>query len=614
MPEYLLNFLNQYWHRTIFVVAHALLLGFYIVMMLTSLWLLWRERRPMRELENLGIDLKDTPDFTKLTHSVSAMPNSALTKQLRRGLNASSVGEEFEAQAAVEHVVRAVSLMDDVIRFCINGFVVVGLMGTLYGFYEIWQKNKTTILSDSSETYLQGMATALSVSFVGLFLALVTNFLFSLFRAWRQSFIESASSLLSQIGDLVPIESKVGLLLGQLVAPLNELVEQLTRQNNETLRGLTEAVNTRTEQLNNLINEAVGGWQSLMQEFKRETLAAVADLKDASSRLADSSVKVSATMTEVSKGLERTKDIGKIINRLEKTSEDIVAKISKRLEDATNAWARKLSSSVQEHRAAIEQQSQALEKMIKGLTAKAISDFKLVTGQISEELATLKNDFASKTDQVAAHWMTKMSHGASEMTKTMEGIVKGWQEAVTNTSANIMGALASSRELMNEVTNKVKSLNSEIETLKTVVLVLTDKAGAPIQLGRAADELAKARESLEALVASVSQNQALNDLKAALEANSGALRILGERLEGLSTTADGNKEIVRVIGDIKASLSAMQTDLLSGQVAVRIRREPRPPIPGPTPKPSWIESLKNRLPWNRKKTRKAVTNPSGSRK
>ena len=177
----------EYWRRSEFVALHGALLGAYVICLFWTALALLRERRALKKLKQLG-----DQDFTEALEK--SLGNSTLAAEVMglTNLSAERIGER--EQATIEHVLGGVSGTDDIIRFCVNGFVVVGLMGTLSAFYRMWQNYGATpatdpsVLTPSNTIYLEGMATALVVSFVGLRLDLGPNALFSSGKTGRAAF------------------------------------------------------------------------------------------------------------------------------------------------------------------------------------------------------------------------------------------------------------------------------------------------------------------------------------------------------------------------------------------------------------------------------------------
>jgi hypothetical protein len=637
---------EEYWKRKEFVILHGALLFIYLIMIVYSIVLFWREKRALKLLNKGSGEAPDgSESITGL--STSALSTKSVRKSaivhvwtdLKQGISSPPEGKSINS---LDLVLRAMSTPDDLIRFCVNGFVVVGLMGTLAAFYEMWRQNNTPDQlnlpsSSPNSTYLEGMATALVVSFIGLILALCTNLIFSIVKAFRHSLLMSASRSLPKPSH-VDVQGSMVSLAVEVTNRLEKLGKQLSDQNQTILNDLAGVMQLHNEQMKKLFSQAVGGLQGLMQHLSRDMLQVLGNLTVASDRLSSSSEGVAKTMGEVSKGLERTKDIGKIVNRLENMSENIVTGVSVKFEKATNAWADKLSDSVQEHIKATRLQTDLIETMLKQLTLKSITEVKAVASDVRESLGSLTKDFADETKEIAGHWMTQMSSNTNEMVRVIEGIVNGWSETVTNTSSNINTTLVGSRELVNEIAEKVKSLNDSIEQLHILLLELEDRAGAPVHLSRVAEDLSLTRQSLGDLIRSLSQNLALGELKTVLELNSTTLGNIEQRLgvirsvvnkdvikaieevqgtliphiqsiesilKGQSSNGTG-KEIIQALNSLSVHLSSLQQDIIKGRVSVRVHQNSQPsnpPIRNPKKK-SWSRTLMGKIGWRRPRKQK----------
>ena len=647
---------DEYFHRTAFVLAHAGLLLIYAIMVWQSHLAFSRERKALKWLQHrILIKNNSLEGATPASNATEAAPDFLRTSTLYKIWNdlSKQLHEKQEKQShpPVDLLRDTLSTSDELVRFCINGFVVVGLMGTLAAFYEMWRHYSSANQgnSDSSSpngSYLEGMATALVVSFVGLILALMTNLIFSLLKTTRQRFINSVRELVSQSSHPSVPDSDKGPsenLIAAIMKGLENFAFRLSEQHQEMLQHLTSERVDRDKQIQKLFTEMVGSLESLIGQFSKEVAGGHLNLNAASERLASSSQHVATTMAEVSKSLERTKDIEKIVGRLENTSQNITTRISEKLENATAIWAQEIEKSVQAHIRSSQSQTLIMENLVKDLTTKVITDIGALTNEVKDGLVNLKSDFIKQTDTIASHWMTAMSSNRDGILQQTKEIVESLSKIVIDTSASINTALAASKDQVNEITEKIKSFKSEIESLYLLLLELEDKAGAPIHLSKVADDLGLISQLLEKLVPGTLDDQILEEFRIALNSNSATLGDLQESLVGIiigcnyetirtieqtigalqtsltllfgrieSTMiqvnhdgTDGN--MTEALDDLKNHLSSLQDDLINGRVSVKLQKNSRVAKSPGNGKgdSSWLINLASLLRRNRGKQQKA---------
>jgi hypothetical protein len=612
----LMSFWQEYTNRWEFVAGHLFLIALFSVFFAIAWVLLVRERRALKELRSEFEVISELPPpppgedegryrLGRFREAVRNAGKSSLAEHLRGLLGGVLVGEDYDGKEIANRIARAITWTDDLLRFSINALVVVGLMGTLYGFYRMWSDRDLSSLSGSQQSYLTSMSTALTVSFVGLFLGLVTNLFFAILKAARQRYVERAATFLTALGGIMPSGSPTHVLLQNLLSPLHNLVTELRTQNNEVLRGLTEAVNSRTEQLNVLIAEATAAWQGTIKEFRVELLKSLGDLQASSSHLAESSVRVAATMIEVSNGLERTKDIGQIVARLDETSGTIVAQVGRKLDEAIHAWAQTLDGSTQDFERAMRQQTEASQQILGTLTSQVATNFNHTTARMLDDLNTYKSELISNAETVSAKWLTEMSNGTISVKESLVGIVEGWQRALMGTSADINTALTGARELIHDANDLVRdaaqnihSLNRDINILAPLVKEMSENAAAPILLKDVVTELDALGGSLRQLIEDLSRNLAVNNLHAALDTNTNELRNLASQFGKTKANGNGNEDIVRAIAQIEGRLSYIQSSVnaLPSQLRPAPREVVAPPPEPPKPKTRW-ERIKEKIPW-----------------
>jgi|GEM_PF-3135248 len=619
------TFFQEYLDRTFFVILHAGLVLLYLFLLGGALARLRRERRTLRQLgEDWDAERPDEVGqeeggrrLADLRQALEQAPKTAFTRQLRAIVGTTAAGEDFDTQRVTSNLARSLTSADDLIRFCINGLVIVGLMGTLYAFYQMWGTHGTASLTaDNSSVYLESLSTALVVSFVGLLLALVTNFFFALLRSRRQALLEEVSAFLVPVAGLLPTDAKTHLLLTSLLSPLERLVAQLTRQNDEVLRGLTEAVHARTEQLNLIISETAGEWQKSVTAFRSETLTSVGDLRQATGRLADSSHVVAGTMSEVSRALERTKDIGRIVDRLEATSGELIKMIGHRLEAAATDWAATYVRAAQSYEATLQRQSAAVGEASREMAAAVRGDLEALVkeglaelGELKRQLAGTLDDadkrlastlegfgakFAESLETLSARWMTRADGANDATTASLSRIVNEWQTAVATTAGTVRTALDGSRDLASEMKESVVALGNDLVMLQGLARAASETAGAPVYLGRAVEQLGQIADSLAALAAKMEYGQSLRQIEQSVTAGRAEVHSLGGSVKeiGAATLEESRAVSYRLrgvdaqFGELGREMSALRSELQ--RLPDRLKPRPRPPAPPPPPEPESI--------------------------
>lgn len=500
---------QAYFENLGFVIGHAFMVLIYV---LTLIYTQIMERRERVALKRLKTRLVPS-DLLKLDDALSGLPGpSEMATQLRTAIAEASTANSFRTQQVSERVDAKLSRYDAAIRFCINGFVVVGLMGTLFAFYRMWHEAAAAQASLTNETYLGNMARALSVSFVGLLLGLIGSFVFSVVTARRRGLMAEISEYLERFDSLVPRDSTTNRLLTRLLEPLGELITQIKTQNETVLGQLTATVDQRTEQLNKLIEDTTKQSQATMAEFKKEILAAVGSLKGSSETLSTSSKEVAATMkgvttamSDVSVSLERTKDIALLVEHMEDASTSMIKRISERLEKVTEASVKRLSLSAQQQKEFFEQQPKVLEKQFKTLTTRAAAAFKTVTGNVTTGLANLSQEFTKTSDATASKWMTLMTEGLNQHKKATTDLANEWQQLITETISTVNTSVLSSKDATAKLVGNLDALKGQIRELEQLIQNFKLNEEAPRILGEISATLTKLPTELASMNENIKQ-------------------------------------------------------------------------------------------------------------
>jgi len=133
----------EYFNRLPFVVMHGVLLLLCVAFLISSFLRLLRERRALAAFKlNLHTDAVTTSDIDSalngLRFALAKSPDASLIREMKAIVGTTAIGGDFNSSQVVEHLNESVSGYDELIRFAINGLVIVGLMGTPFALYHLW--------------------------------------------------------------------------------------------------------------------------------------------------------------------------------------------------------------------------------------------------------------------------------------------------------------------------------------------------------------------------------------------------------------------------------------------------------------------------------------------
>jgi polyhydroxyalkanoate synthesis regulator phasin len=479
-------------------------------------------------------------------------------------------GGDLDSERVTREFERSLSASDDIIRFCVNGLVIIGLMGTLYAFYQMWGTHGTADLTAGNSTlYLESMSTALLVSLVGLLLALITNFLFAATRARRQKLLDELANFLLRFAGLVATDAKTHLLMVELLAPLDVLIKKISWQNEHMVKGLVETIDRRTQELNGLVANTTRDWQGAIGAFRSEALVAAQNLNQTTGRLDATSINVSATLEHVRDSLEHAKDLGRIVDQVETSSGKLIAHIAHQLSEATNDWIAVHALAAQSYETTLKEQSKELTKTSVETADLVRNEFKKLFKDAFGEFERLKEDlaarlssanekvagslegfggvFTSSVETIGAKWRTEAMAVADASCDRMNQIVSAWQTGIEGTTQHVNTSLSGSRELMEAMKISVGTLSADLEKLQRLAKSMSDVAAAPISLSEAVQELQEISTALQTLTSKMEYGQVLDRLDYHAASNKKSFGAVKERLENLTEFQQKNSVLPRQI-------------------------------------------------------------------
>src|SRR5207247_6053951 len=104
-------------------------------------------------------------------------------------------GEVLSSELIRTQLIGSLARYDVLIRFCLNAFVISGLLGTLYNLWKLGPKFWAGLISGQENAGQSAIGIAFSASVIGLGCALLLSFVDSFFiRYRREAFVREAAN------------------------------------------------------------------------------------------------------------------------------------------------------------------------------------------------------------------------------------------------------------------------------------------------------------------------------------------------------------------------------------------------------------------------------------
>ncbi|MBM3236825.1 hypothetical protein FJZ31_11090 [Candidatus Poribacteria bacterium] len=454
----------------------------------------------------------------------------------------------------------------EALRPLINGFIVLGLMGTLFSLYRIWAQHGLDIAKDSS-TVLQNMGIAFSASFFGLVWALSCSvFLFTPLTRQTAHVVQEFNRRLIELSTKYPPRTP------------ESTIEQIA----EELHTNVEAIGTAIGQLREQEKENLTASRGILQDFRDTTKEVISNLaitvKEAQSRTEKTAEELKTSVVTTSRELlqdfrDTTNEVisnlaGTVENsqlRTEKTAEELKTNVASSLEELktrfveiSESWRKELEQTIK----ASEQAAERLGKSSENLTAatqdvvvslqavreslertkdlaQIVTSIEQLTGnylnQTQEQLNIFHNGLEEILDAartIPDEWFTMLDKRNSELASKLEAVVAGWEEHVIQTSEELSTKFSNVGEKLNPLVAFLAVDGSLMKTLEQLHLVL----GTIMEWFK---EMSKADIStqVETLINAITQlDETIHQLQPSKEplSSDGLLHLISE-VEGIHT-------------------------------------------------------------------------------
>lgn len=492
-------------------------------------------------------------------------------------------GELLDPGIIRNRLARSYGRYDTIVRTSINGFIVSGLLGTLYNLWKLGPSFWDDIIKGGVSASHPAIGVAFSSSVVGLFLALAV----SLIDAWfflrrRESLIQHVSNKLGDLAiDALPPKDSaaVAQALTKFYNTSHGFLEKLrTNQEEFSIRFLAQ-ISTSTDQLAGTLTSISKEWESLTRNAASSIEKVGQDL----------TVECN-TLTEVTRDSARVLDAA---NRLSREAESLAAvlldvrseaakhklDLNSQMERFSEAWVQKLTALTDSHSARLGEAYEKLWMSYSDQEAKSRHEGLAVLDRFALRMEGNTNEWQKERDALAAHVESMVTHWQIHLDKSLDGIssrfesvdvrhdemFKQWRQQLGTSMTTVQSGL---NELLTAI-DRLKKVPSE---LKGVYDIATQQLRS---LGQAITAItSRIAEGSPVSETVASLREAVIEFQTLIRQNGRGQSFTPESRETIAGNA--TPELIELANSISVSNSNLFTDLR----AIREILERPPPIPG----------------------------------
>lgn len=459
---------------------------------------------------------KESVAFNGLEKSGFTLPasDSGTAKLALLAAELSRKGQQPNADALRWQLLRLLTPYEAITRFCLNAFVVSGLLGTLYNLWQLSPEFWSSLLKSSSvavRTAAPDAATqasqvgqpaigiAFAASVFGLSAALFISFLDSFFiRHRRERFAsDAAAKAFAFAARLMPPTegAAVAQALDNFYRSSDSFLNKLKTDHEKLSAKFTKQVQDSSAALVSTLGQISGEWQTLSKAVAVEIGR---NQTEVSARLGELSVAVSKTEQTLGAALPSLADAGKLaatLDTLRMKAASLQDEIATKFGEYSSKWREDLDQMTRAHLAQMESVYQ-----------KGWAQYSSESGAWHEKNVGALKLFAESVGASVSQWSDERAQAKQQV----EGLLSAWRLQLGTALTGLGKGLADLNEMMQGLTKNSSQLAisndialHHLRDLQSAVASFDAEMLKGTSLGRAIDNIDATVAQLRDVVAGI---------------------------------------------------------------------------------------------------------------
>src|ERR1044072_8104313 len=293
----------------------------------------------------------------KLNHTSPQSKISRVGQLAAFSFSLAQKGSITDAESLILRLVKPVSPRDAILRVCINGLVVVGLLGTLFNLWRLGPAFWSALLEGTNPDR-SAIGVAFAASFFGLFWALALNLIDnSILRPRRGAFArDSTEWILKKAVKKFPpsADASVSEGLKKFTDTSEAILASFSTQQGLLTQSFVNQIRESSSSLDERLTTIVSRWESFLEGASEKIEEGGTKLHLAAQDLTRATNLASSTLTKTTETLESYKYLSELIAQVRTESAELVSEVTRRMEGFTSQMETTLSNLTTEHARAFE--------------------------------------------------------------------------------------------------------------------------------------------------------------------------------------------------------------------------------------------------------------------
>jgi hypothetical protein len=346
-------------------------------------------------------------------------------------------GRIVDLESLSRTISRRFAQQEAVVRFCVNGLIVVGLMGTLYNLWrfgpDFWRSLGDPNAGDAN----LGIGIAFAASLCGIGLALGVSFLDILVIRPRTDRVarEGAAVTARLAAERLPATQDA--LLQQAVAEFaaraETIVADASRENARLTQVLIASLDRVTGTLDSHSRELSQQWQRFFGEVSKRLEEGTVRVIATTGQLAGATQRAAETLDSVTRTLASYKGLSDLVVLVKEQSVELVTKVTAELDRFSQDTRTTLSEVARQHADSLRAESDEANRRLSDLvdawhsrSAQTLTSFQAemrrVTESLGQQWAKIFSSLGAEGDRLLARWTDSLTRSSADVRLTTEAL------------------------------------------------------------------------------------------------------------------------------------------------------------------------------------------------
>ncbi len=425
-------------------LIHLVLFLIYAGYLIAEFLRMTRERQTFERLEETGF------------RSTSAVPATEIERLSGLVFTLAGKGEILRPEMIRARLNQSLARHDVIIRFCLNAFVISGLLGTLYNLWNLGPSFWKGLAEGKGSGGQPAIGMAFAASIFGLAYALSLSMLETfVIRHPREKLIRRVSSELSDVAakELPPTQSAaVAEALKSFSGASEGFLARFKAQHDVLTRQFIGQIGYSSDQLTKTVNDVSQQWVALVTGATSSVNGVGTKLETASNALTEAAKRTEQALKEALPGIIEAANLNDTLIEIRSQAASLQQQIAGQFAAFTQQWQGDLNALTSSH----------VDRMEKS-NAASWKRHEEESSRWHERNVKAFTDFAAKIEASMSKW----SEERQRVKEQVDGFVNSWREELKRLGGDIDRSATGFQGALGGLQERVETLKDVSEKLST---------------------------------------------------------------------------------------------------------------------------------------------------